>query len=171
MNYKSLFACGAVVLAGVAVFYFIQQPSADTAPETPEAVVPIVTEPDDSMEKESTSGTMESVTTSTESDDAEAVSDASTGSEVHEVTITASNFKFDLSTIKLKKGERVRIVFKNSEGMHDFKIDEFDAATKKIRANETDTIEFTADKAGTFEYYCSIGSHRQMGMKGTLVVE
>ena len=33
------------------------------------------------------------------------------------------------------------------------------------------TAEFTADKVGSFEYYCSVGSHRSMGMKGVLKVE
>jgi plastocyanin len=28
-----------------------------------------------------------------------------------------------------------------------------------------------ADKKGTFEYYCSVGQHRALGMKGKLVVE
>jgi plastocyanin len=32
-------------------------------------------------------------------------------------------------------------------------------------------IEFVANKKGKFEYYCSVGEHRAMGMKGNLVVE
>ncbi|MEY4731380.1 MAG: hypothetical protein RL681_326, partial [Candidatus Parcubacteria bacterium] len=46
----------------------------------------------------------------------------------------------------------------------------FNAATKVLTDGQSETIEFVANKAGTFEYYCSVGSHRQMGMKGTLTV-
>jgi len=85
--------------------------------------------------------------------------------------IEGKPFSFTPNEIRVKKGDRVRIVFSNIEGFHDWKIDEFNAATKKINAGETDTVEFIADKAGTFEFYCSVGTHRQMGMKGNLIVE
>ena len=57
------------------------------------------------------------------------------------------------------------------EGFHNFTVDEFNARTRQINAGETDTIQFTADKAGTFEYYCNVGNHREMGMVGKLIVE
>ena len=86
-------------------------------------------------------------------------------------TVKGLNFSFDVKEIKVKKGDTVQIVFKNTEGMHDWRVDEFSAATKKIKQGEEDTITFVADKAGTFEYYCSVGQHRAMGMKGKLIVE
>jgi plastocyanin len=49
-------------------------------------------------------------------------------------------------------------------------IDEFNVKPKQIGANAEDSVEFTADKTGSFEFYCSVGNHREMGMKGTLVV-
>lgn len=98
-------------------------------------------------------------------------SDAAMVSDVKEVVVEGSAFKFMPAEIKVKKGQTVKIVFKNTGGMHDFVVDEFKAKTKIIKANETDTIQFVADKAGTFEYYCSVGNHRAMGMKGNLIVE
>lgn len=98
-------------------------------------------------------------------------SDAAMVSDVKEVIVEGSPFKFLPAEIKVKKGQTVKIVFKNIAGMHDFVVDEFKARTKVIKANETDTIQFVADKAGTFEYYCSVGNHRSMGMKGNLIVE
>ncbi|MDP1743901.1 MAG: cupredoxin domain-containing protein [Candidatus Amesbacteria bacterium] len=92
-------------------------------------------------------------------------------SATKEFTVTASNFKFDLKTIKVKKGDTVKITFKNVEGFHDFVIDEFDVATNQIGVEEEDEVEFVADKAGSFEYYCSVGQHRKNGMVGKLVVE
>ncbi len=94
-----------------------------------------------------------------------------TDSEVKRFTVEGSNFKYSPAEIKVKKGDRVEVTFKNIEGTHDFVVDEFEARTNQIGADEEETIEFTADKAGTFEYYCSVGQHRKMGMVGKLIVE
>ncbi len=89
---------------------------------------------------------------------------------VKEFTVTGKNFSFSPSTITVKKGDKVKITFINQSGFHDFKIDEFGVATPQKQSPDTEILEFTADKAGSFEYYCSVGSHRSMGMRGTLQV-
>ena len=66
--------------------------------------------------------------------------------------------------------DTVKIIFKNAKGFHDWTLDEFNAATKQLTVGQSETIQFVADKAGTFEYYCSVGNHRQQGMVGKLVV-
>lgn len=86
-------------------------------------------------------------------------------------TVEGSNFAFSQSAINVKKGDVVKIVFKVSQGMHDLVVDGYDVSTRVINAGETDTIEFTADREGTFEYYCSLSNHRALGMKGELTVE
>jgi len=91
--------------------------------------------------------------------------------EIRKFTIEGGNFKFTPNTMKIKKGDTVQITFKNSEGNHDFVIDEFEVATNKIGEGEEEEVEFVADKVGTFEFYCSVGNHRAMGMKGSLIVE
>lgn len=85
-------------------------------------------------------------------------------------TVTGENFSFEPSTLTVKKGDTVRVVFKNEDGFHDFVIDELNVATKQIQGGSEETVEFVADKVGTFEYYCSVGKHRDMGMKGILTV-
>ncbi|OGY39306.1 MAG: hypothetical protein A2418_00465 [Candidatus Brennerbacteria bacterium RIFOXYC1_FULL_41_11] len=90
---------------------------------------------------------------------------------VRDFVFTASDFKYSLTELRVKKGDLVKIVLQNKEGFHDLKIDEFGVATEKLRVGQEDVVEFVADKIGTFEYYCSIGSHRLMGMKGNLIVE
>ena len=88
-----------------------------------------------------------------------------------EFTVLATPFTFSLSEIKVKKGDRVKITFRNDQGMHDWVVDEFNVRTKQLQAGQSEIIEFVADKTGTFEYYCSVNGHRQMGMKGSLIVE
>lgn len=90
---------------------------------------------------------------------------------VKEFTAAGSNFKFSPSEIKVKKGDTVKITFKNTSGIHNLFIDEFNVATKTIQAGQEETVQFIADKAGTFEYYCSVGTHRAMGMVGKFIVE
>jgi plastocyanin len=88
---------------------------------------------------------------------------------VVEFTVEGKNFAFTPSLLSVKKGDTVKITFKNTGGFHDFVIDEFNVRTKQLQSGE-ETVEFVADKAGQFEYYCSVGQHRAMGMKGTLTV-
>ena len=82
-----------------------------------------------------------------------------------------ANFSFTPSSVVVKKGDRVKITFKNNQGFHDFKIDAYGVATKQFNSPGEEVLEFIADKTGVFEYYCSVGSHRAMGMKGVLKVE
>jgi len=91
--------------------------------------------------------------------------------ETKEFTVTGKNFSFSPSTIRVKKGDTVKITFKNTGGFHDFKIDEFDVKTAQIQDGQSETVTFVADKAGTFDYYCSVGQHRANGMEGKLIVE
>ena len=89
--------------------------------------------------------------------------------------VTGENYKFMMDGIeapelKVNVGDRVKIKFTSTEGFHDWVVDEFSAATEKVREGESTSVEFIADKAGTFEYYCSVGSHRANGMFGNLIV-
>ncbi|OHB24939.1 MAG: hypothetical protein A2542_01550 [Parcubacteria group bacterium RIFOXYD2_FULL_52_8] len=93
------------------------------------------------------------------------------GPSTQSFTVTGSNFSFAPAQMRVKQGDTVKITFVNSNGFHDLVIDEFTARTKQLAAGASETIQFVADKKGSFEYYCSIGTHRQMGMKGTLIVE
>jgi cytochrome c oxidase subunit 2 len=92
-------------------------------------------------------------------------------SEIQEFNLTATSFKYDITEIRVKQGETVRINLTATQGFHDWVIDEFGAATKQLQAGESDSVEFVASQTGEFEYYCSVGNHRQMGMVGKLIVE
>lgn len=85
--------------------------------------------------------------------------------------ISAKPFEFSMNEIRVKKGDVVRINLEVAQGMHDWVVDEFGAQTKQLKTGEKDSIVFTADKAGTFQYYCSVANHRQLGMIGKLIVE
>lgn len=144
-----------IVLAGAGWFLLKDQMMPATAPETmDQTVMPS----DSSMMEASPNGMMEST-------------DSSAMEAGDVIEITGSNFKFDKSEIRVKAGDTVTIKFINSQGFHDFVIDEFNVAAKQGNGPSEETVTFVADKPGTYEYYCSVGQHRAMGMKGTLIVE
>lgn len=88
------------------------------------------------------------------------------------IAVEGGEFYFSPNEIKAKVGVPITITF-TSKGkmMHDFVLDEFSVQSKTLKDSESETITFTPTKAGTFEFYCSVGSHRKMGMKGNLIVE
>lgn len=85
--------------------------------------------------------------------------------------ITGGSFYFAPNVLHAKKGDTIKIIFTNAGGMHNFVLDEFNVAIDPIQTGATSTVEFVASKTGTFEFYCSVGQHRKMGQKGTLIVE
>jgi plastocyanin len=92
------------------------------------------------------------------------------GPGVKEISVTNKGFDYIPGEIRVKKGDTIRLTFTNGGGFHDWVIDEFDAATRQIPGGRSETIEFVADRSGSFEFYCSVGNHRAMGMWGKFIV-
>jgi nitrite reductase (NO-forming) len=92
-------------------------------------------------------------------------------SDVKEVEVTSRGLSFDIEEIRVNVGDTVRVTYVNGGGRHDWVLDEFDGAqTEVISGGNEQTIEFVADQAGSFEFYCSVPGHRQAGMFGRFVV-
>jgi plastocyanin len=164
-----------LALAGGGYWFYTQQSSTALTPEQAEtAANPTAIDPDgdgdthDAMTGGMETGTVDAAATATTT--TTTTTTTSTGT-IKEFTVDGSNFKFAPATMSVKKGDTVKITFRNTGGFHDLKIDEFKVATKQIQGGASEVITFVADKAGTFEYYCSVGNHRAMGMKGTLTVQ
>ncbi len=101
----------------------------------------------------------------------ESQDDSMEKAETKAFVVTGRPFSFDPVEMRVKKGDKVTITFKNAQGTHNFAIDEFNAQTEIIQTGQTGEVTFVADKIGTFEYYCGVGNHRQQGMVGNLIVE
>jgi heme/copper-type cytochrome/quinol oxidase subunit 2 len=87
------------------------------------------------------------------------------------IAIEAGSFYFNPNEIHVKKGEKVKIVMTSKDMMHNFVIDELNVHLPITKSGDTSSVVFTADKVGTFEYYCSVGQHRAHGQVGKIVVE
>ena len=92
------------------------------------------------------------------------------GPGIKEITVTNEGFDFIPRQITVRKGDTVRLTYTNGGGFHDWVLDEFDAATGQFPGGRSETIEFVADEAGSFEFYCSVANHRARGMWGNFIV-
>jgi cytochrome c oxidase subunit 2 len=102
------------------------------------------------------------------SESAPASSQAAAGGQTIEATIDASNWKFDVTEVKAKVGDTLKLTLKNSDGNHGILID--DLGGVKIKNGET--VEIKLDKAGTFEFHCNIMCGQgHDNMSGNIIVE
>ena len=88
-----------------------------------------------------------------------------------EIKMTAKKYGFTPETVKVRKGDHVKLVITALDHDHGIKIEAFHI-DQKLPKGEPVTVEFVADQAGTFPFQCSqfcgLG-HKKM--KGTLLVE
>jgi uncharacterized cupredoxin-like copper-binding protein len=83
------------------------------------------------------------------------------------VKVTAKDFSFALSSKTVRHG-RVTFVIRNSgKTVHDFAI--AGHTSKAIGPGKTTTLTVTLKK-GRYPYKCTVDSHAELGMKGTLRV-
>jgi cytochrome c oxidase subunit II len=103
---------------------------------------------------------------------AQVAEDAGTSMQgVHEIQVTLRKYEFSPGSLRVRKGEQVRLVMTAVDHDHGFKLDDFDI-NQKIPKGTTVVVEFIADKAGTFQFRCSsVCGLGHSNMKGTLVVE
>jgi plastocyanin len=88
--------------------------------------------------------------------------------EVRTFQITAENYRFSPFNIIVNQGDKVRFVITAGDHDYEFKLKAY-GIKQKIQQGVPATINFTATKAGTFDFSSPGMVHR--GMKGTLVVK
>lgn len=87
-----------------------------------------------------------------------------------EVAVTAKDLRFSPSTITVKTGEAVNVVFRNDdEIVHDFTVP---ALGIHVTAQPGQQVTFGLQPttAGTFPFLCTVAGHAEAGMQGTIVV-
>lgn len=115
--------------------------------------------------------TMKVTTIPTESQPTSEPTAAITDKNVKTITVEAGSFYYKPNVINVKKGDTVKIVMTAKDMSHNFNIDELAVTMPLTKMGTSSTVEFTANKTGTFEYYCSVGRHRANGQVGKLIVE
>src|SRR3989338_6358932 len=91
--------------------------------------------------------------------------------DVKEFKITAKQFVFEPETIEVNKGDRVRLIVTSTDVPHGIGIPEY-GINERLDVGKPVTIEFIADKEGSFSSFCSVfcGSGHSK-MKGKIIVK
>lgn len=158
MKKQTAIISAVLIIIAIAIFFIMRKPG------TPETMTG--SETDTSASTGTNTGTDTSSTPPSDTG-----TSTTPDATVKTFTVTGSNFAFAPKTLSVNKGDTVKIIFKNSGGMHNFVLDEFGVRSAVIGSGQEATLQFIADKTGGFEYYCSVGEHRAMGMWGTLTVK
>ncbi|MBI3969920.1 MAG: cupredoxin domain-containing protein [Chloroflexi bacterium] len=87
------------------------------------------------------------------------------------LTVTAKEMEFNVTTIEVARGAKVAITFQNAGRIpHNLTIAGLNLATATIEGGQQAKLEFTADRPGEYEFFCSVTGHKEAGMVGKLIV-
>ena len=90
---------------------------------------------------------------------------------VHEIRMTAKTYEFNPKEVRVKQGERVRLVIMALDRRHGFEIKALGINSVLEKGKET-VVEFVAERAGEYKFKCSVRcGWRHGSMKGKLIVE
>ena len=91
--------------------------------------------------------------------------------QVREFAISGDQYAFNPSTVQVNRNDLVKISFTAHDIPHSLTIDGPYRISKRAAAGQTVTLEFRADQAGTFSFYCNLSQDAKCKeMKGNLVV-
>jgi uncharacterized cupredoxin-like copper-binding protein len=90
------------------------------------------------------------------------------------VDLSATDFKFDPSDPSVKSGNVTFNLKNDGQVAHSLEIEDVNGEDKEIEGDvqpgQSGTL--TVDlKPGTYEFYCPVDSHKQMGMTGEITVK
>ncbi|HEX9076013.1 MAG TPA: cupredoxin domain-containing protein [Anaerolineae bacterium] len=88
------------------------------------------------------------------------------------VSVTATEFKFDPATINATPGQTINLTVKNNGSVQHTWVQKDSNVSLTVDPGKTATKTFTApSKAGTYVVECDIAGHKEAGMVGQLVVK
>ena len=90
--------------------------------------------------------------------------------EVKEIEVTAKQWEFIPNPIRVNLGDQVMLRITSIDVSHGFALPDF-GISQGLEPGQTEIVEFTADKTGSFTFFCNVvcGSGHG-GMRGTLIV-
>jgi heme/copper-type cytochrome/quinol oxidase subunit 2 len=87
-----------------------------------------------------------------------------------EFTITARDYKFSPSRLTVSQDDLVKLTVQSQDVPYSLTIDAY-RVSRRIPAGGSTTLEFRADRAGTFAFYSNLTTDtRHAQMRGELVV-
>lgn len=86
------------------------------------------------------------------------------------VKITAEKYKFTPAELTFKAGVPITVILTSVDGSHSFAIDKLKIKSREAEKEKSVVFEFIVEEAGTYEFYCRHGSHKEKGMTGILEI-
>jgi heme/copper-type cytochrome/quinol oxidase subunit 2 len=88
-----------------------------------------------------------------------------------EFTLTAKDYRFTPPRIEVIQDDLVKVTVQSEDVAYSLTIDEY-RLSKRIPAGGSTTLEFRADRVGTFKFYSNLTSDpRHSQMQGELIVK
>ncbi len=87
-----------------------------------------------------------------------------------EITLTARNYRFSPARIEVAQDDLVKLTVQSEDNAYSLTIDEY-RVSRRVPAGGSTTLEFRADRAGTFAFYSNLtNDSRHAQMRGELIV-
>jgi heme/copper-type cytochrome/quinol oxidase subunit 2 len=87
-----------------------------------------------------------------------------------EITLTARNYRFSPSRIEVAQDDLVKLTVQSEDNAYSVTIDAY-RVSRRVPAGGTTTLEFRADRPGTFAFYSNLTNDaRHAQMRGELVL-
>jgi len=87
-----------------------------------------------------------------------------------EFTMTAKDYRFTPARLEVTQDDLVKVTVQSQDVAYSLTIDEY-RVSKRIPAGGSTTVEFRADRVGTFAFYSNMTSDsRHANMRGELIV-
>jgi cytochrome c oxidase subunit II len=86
------------------------------------------------------------------------------------ITVTARDYRFSPNRIEVAQDDLVKLTVQSEDVAYSLTIDEY-RVSRRVPAGGSTTLEFRADRTGTFTFYSNMTNDaRHAQMKGELVV-
>lgn len=88
------------------------------------------------------------------------------------IAVSLDEFSIDLEPAPSGAGEVTFVVTNTGRAEHDFRVrgEGLSEKTAMLGAGESDSLTLKLEP-GTYEYFCTVGGHDQLGMEGTFKVD
>ena len=87
-----------------------------------------------------------------------------------EFTVTARNYRFSPNRIEVAQDDLIKLTVQSEDVAYSLTIDEY-RLSKRVPAGGSTTLEFRADRAGTFPFYSNLSNDsRHAQTRGELIV-
>lgn len=87
-----------------------------------------------------------------------------------EILIKNDGKSFVPENVQVEKGREIVFIFERTSGAHSLRIPELEKGTSTLSYDAKRNFTVTFEEEGEYEFICSVGTHAEDGMRGTITV-